>query len=290
MMTRDKKRSWKDRILTAFKARDEEALKEALGLAPATDDEGDLGDEPQRLIIEVKGAAVEAPAASTEDDEGEGGEAAPAWFTAYTTQADARFGKLEAAISKLAGGATQDEEGQGEGEGKEKKDAETVGDDGDQIDMGQTYDEEGEGAEEKKDGDKTRDSAAFVVMVRDTISRAEILAPGIRLPTIDGKVSRKQTLDRMCALRRRAFEAAMDDAENGEIVRPLLAGRSLKTTTCDAMEPLFHAASELVKRANGNVGVIARVHDHKSTDGPVSIADVNKRNREFWTAKGGLSA
>jgi hypothetical protein len=40
---------------------------------------------------------------------------------------------------------------------------------------------------------------------QDMLARAEILAPGIKLPTFDAKAKRKLTVDRMCAFKRRAL-------------------------------------------------------------------------------------
>lgn len=297
MKTRDKKRTWKDRLLTAFKARDEAALNEALAEAP-TDDEGESDGNTQRLVIEVKGPeGAKAPEGATDDKTRD--EDVPPWFKQHVESNNARFDKIEAALAKLAGG-TKDEAGAGAGGDKpvEGKVDKTPTDD-EEIDLGKTYDEAG-GGEEKGDKeekgekgestrDRTCDAATLVSRFRDTVARAEILAPGIRLPTLDGKATRKQTIDRMCALRRRALQQATEDAENGELVSPLLAGRTISAVTCDSLEPLFIAASEIVKRANSSATIIARVHDHAgSTGGPVTISDLNKRNREFWAAKGGL--
>jgi hypothetical protein len=300
MKTRDqKKRTWKDRILTAFKARDEDALAEALNEAPTTDEGEGLGGGDAHLVIELKGAKPAEGAASgapTGDEGGQaGGEEVPAWFKQHADSSNARLDKIEGVLAKILGGGTQDEfgagaEGAGAGEG-EGGDTGPLPTDDEEIDLGQAGEEDkGEKGEKgEKTRDRTCDAATLVARFRDTIARAEILAPGIKLPTLDGKATRKQTIDRMCALRRRALQAATENAETAEVVSPLLAGRTLSAVTCDSVEPLFVAASEIVKRQNSSVTTISRIHDHQGGgSAPVSIAAMNERNRKFWASKGGL--
>lgn len=292
----NQKRSWADRIKTAFKARDEAALQEAIEEAEARDEmtEGAGGSE-STLVIRVEGAA---PAATTTSDEGEGeaerreetqdeGEEAPAWFKAHVDQNNARFEKIEGALAKLSG--TADEAG-----AEEEEEGERTSDE--ELDPGLVQDEaseeEDEGGEKKGTQDsKTRDSANLSAAFQDVLSRAEILAPGIRLMTFDAKANRKLTLDRMCAMRRRALEHALKDEDTADVLKGLTGGRSpdLKKLTCDAVKVMFNAGSELVRSSNSAITSVGFVHDHAGSTKPATIADINQRNREFWQSKGGLA-
>lgn len=285
MKTRDKKRSWADRIMTAFKARDEAALEEAIAEARDEMTEGAGGEGEHKVVIEIKGpTAAEAttdeeaeekkdPVAETTDDEGE---APPAWFKKF---ADG----IESRLSKLEGGATTDADPDEE----KDEDAETTEDA--ELELGETTADEEAIAERADPAESTRDSASLATAFQDMIARAEILAPGVKLPTFDGKVTRKITRDRMCAFRRRALDKAFADEDTRQVLLPI-AGRNpdVKKLTCDAVTLLFNAGSELVKNANSAITSTGYVHDHAGGAAkPATISDINQKNRDFWRSKGG---
>lgn len=277
MKTPAKKRSTLDRLMTAFKAKDEAAFEEALSEAK---DEmttgGSEGGGEQTLVIRVE--APQAGAATADEDETEpkdkaADEEAPAWFTAHVTENNARFEKLEAALAGIKGTTDSDED---EDEGKTQ--------DEDDLDEGKTYDaDEDEGEKEAtKTQDRsrrTRDSAALETSFQDMIARAEILAPGIRIPTFDSKADPVRTRDRMCAFKRRVLVEAAQ-GEFAEQVGTVTTGRPVSKLTCDQIGMAFAGASELAKAAN-NTGSIGFVHEHKAT-APRSIAEINAANRAHW--------
>jgi hypothetical protein len=296
MKTRDQRRparTWKDRIMTAFKARDEAALTEAMEMAQdemTNGVEGEEGSEtvqgPARLVIEVKPAAD--PSAATERQEettDEETEQAPAWFSAHVEQNNARFEKIEAALSRLAGSTSDEETEEREEERTDDEEAEETEE--------RTDDEESEAPEEKNEGTRDRsrtgDSAAFADAFQDMLARAEILAPGIKLPTFDAKSTAKVTRDRMCAFKRRALVKAVEDEDTAEIIAGVTGKKpDFAKLTCDSVGVMFVAASELVKSANSTVSTVGFVHENdRSSGGALSIADLNQRNREFWKGKGG---
>lgn len=163
-----------------------------------------------------------------------------------------------------------------------------------------TNDEEGEGEGEKKDDEKgdgktkdrasTRDSSGLRGALTDAQSRAEILLPGVRLPTFDSKDPAKRTLDRLCGFRRRVLVRAYEDADTRKLMAPLLAGRKpdFNALTCDAATMMFNAASELAKASNSSV-ISGYIHDGGDTGKPATIGDINANNRKFWEGKGGLA-
>lgn len=303
MRTRDERRprrSWQDRIRRAFRARDEEALTEAMEMAEdemTNGVEGESGPDAggeHKVVIEVRGpeSAVQRQEQQGQDEVAEevqertGDEEAPAWFTAHVEQNNARFTKIEEALSKLSGAGTSDEEAE---EVEERTDDE----ESEEGEGERTDDEEAEEGEAEKGGTKDRartgDSATLSAAFQDMIARAEIIAPGIKLPTFDAKVSAKQTRDRMCAFKRRALVRAMEDDGNASLLEPVVGkGRDLSKLTCDNVGVMFTAASELVKRANSAITNTSYVHDGDRRGGlPATIADINQKNREFWKGKGG---
>ena len=117
-------------------------------------------------------------------------------------------------------------------------------------------------------------------------ARAEILAPGIQLPTHDAKADAKKVRDSLCALRRRALESALAGATTRDSVAPLLAGREIQKLTCDALHATFVGASELVRRANND----SQAKFQLSLDGAKtardmasSIKSMNDKNKAFWS-------
>lgn len=166
-------------------------------------------------------------------------------------------------------------------------------------------------AREKKDmADKAKmtgdakpfvlDAAAIPAALQDFTSRAELIVPGVRMPTLDAKGDPKVVTDSLCQQRRSVLTTAMMLPNSNAVMLPLLAGQqSLDRMTCDAINTVFVAASETIKaRNNGGAAVqlpggalpagARKVGDAVFT-GPVTPAEINARNAHFNTTvrKGG---
>jgi len=136
--------------------------------------------------------------------------------------------------------------------------------------------------------DKTEDSTALVDEFRDTMARAEILAPGITLPTFDAKAKRGSTSDILCQLRRKALTAAHATADGKAILDRLGAGKmnfNDAATTCDAIKGTFIGASELMKVANNASPIKGDITRDGKTTKPPTIAEINDRNAKFWATQ-----
>ena len=301
MKTNDKKRTWADRVRTAFKARDEEALSEAL--TEAQDEmtngvEGESGpdsDGEHRIVIEVRGpnSAVEKQEAMTDEEEvmkneeKTTDEEAPAWFSEFATSIEARLAALEGKGTADESPYEDEDETSVEEETKDELDPGVDNDENEKTE--DSYDED-EDEEEKVSGDtKTRDSRSLSGVLQDFRSRAEILVPGISLPTIDAKDPGKRTVDRICKMRRRVLQRAFENADTRRVIEPI-TGRAPKfgVMTCDAAKVMFTSASELVKRANSAVLTTGFVHDHGRGKAATPIQSMNEKNRDFWKTRGGL--
>lgn len=226
------KRTWMDRIRTAFKAKDEAALEEALEEAKTSDED--------------------------EEEEGKEKSATSDALKVILKRMDAQ----DKAIAKLV----KDSE--------EKEASETADDD------------DGEKTEDDDDEDegKTNDAVPTSAQWKDAMSRAEILAPGIRLPTFDSKATPKKMRDALCGCKRRALDSAAT-GDHGEQLRSLLSGHNVKAAACATVDALFVAASEIVKTANNANGMRKATATVKDFGGTTTIADINKRNRETWSRK-----
>jgi hypothetical protein len=173
-------------------------------------------------------------------------------------------------VAALESGKTNDSD-------EEKKDEETKDDvpaDEDNPDDTETMDAD-ESEEKKDDEKKTYDSASFKDEFQDAKARAEILAPGVKLPTFDSKADGKKTSDALCVLRRRALRASLENS-NADLVRAIVGDADVSKMTCDAAKMAFHAASELVKQKNKSAKTA-------TTDAQVVVKkDLNQIHADFW--------
>jgi len=255
-------KSVSDLLRKMFMTRDSEGFEKALS---EVNDE-DLGGEGKEIHIHV--GAPAAPGAGVADKTKDADDP--------DELAAGPLAELTAAVKGLAETVT------GIGERVAKLEAGKTADADPDDDPGADPDGETTDADPDGDPDKsmTADSATFRGEFQDTMSRAEILAPGIKLPTYDKKAAPKKTSDSLCVLRRRALRAAGEN-DNAEIVQSLMAGADLTKMTCDAVKTTFVAASEVIKQKN----MLADKAKHQQThdSGGTSWAETqNKRNADFW--------
>ncbi|MDN8067288.1 DUF2213 domain-containing protein [Burkholderia vietnamiensis] len=252
-----------DALRKAFMTRDSEAF-EKVASEMTGDEGGEGGDGQPQIHIHMPGTGADPKAgvSATGDEGAGGGEGDPLKQVLDAIQAtNGKIDALADRVTKLEGGGTQ------------------TGDDdpdpGDDPDP--TMDEDPDPKTEKTE--KTGDSTSLRDQFQDTLSRAEILAPGVRLPTFDAKAVRKKTVDAMCVLRRRALRAALDN-ENAELVKSVVGGANVASMTCDSVAAFFNAASEVVRSKNSGV-TQRRTNDSAQTE----RKDINAIHAEFWKVR-----
>lgn len=275
-----------DRIMTAFKTRDEGALveelgkvKDMLGEVISDDMPAELGGgEGGGVNVHFHGVGMpskpsaKGPMSVAQDDDdddverpmpagaatggGEGG--MPPW----AEQLMQRLETVEKAIMLLA----QEEEDE-EGEEEEPRGPEESG--GGEEMAGKVEDDaaEIEGEQKKwphgnpgtETGDRRRgrvgDSTSLASDFQEMLARAAVLAPGHRLPTFDASRSARTTVDAMCNFRRTTLARAWSTDDGREVIGRLYhpkrrADFSRDAMTCDAVTALFNGASELARGAN----------------------------------------
>lgn len=263
MATKKGAESIKDKLRKLFMTRDSEAFEKALS-EEVKDEDGPAGNVPA-IHIHMPSAEKAGAVEETKDDESEADPMAQV-MDAIKAVADS-VAAIGERVSKLESGATNDSE-------EEKKDEETKDDAEETEESEETNDSDEE--EEKKDDEKksTSDSASFRDEFQDAKARAEILAPGVKLPTFDAKADGKKTADSICVLRRRALRAALTN-DNGDLVRAITGDADVSKMDCAAAKMAFHAASELVKQKNKTVA-------RKTTDAAAEATDINKIHADFW--------
>jgi uncharacterized protein len=123
----------------------------------------------------------------------------------------------------------------------------------------------------------TGDSAAPAI--KEILARAEILAPGISIPSTDSVNANAVKTVMVNAL------AKADTTDAGkECIKPFLMGRELKTLDGRELLGVFNGAAELMRVRNNSH---ARPNSFKTNDfsKPTTPQSINEENKKFWAAK-----
>jgi hypothetical protein len=137
-----------------------------------------------------------------------------------------------------------------------------------------------------KDARKAKDSAYLSDSHQQTVSMAEIIAPGLHISTFDSKSDPKKTFDAICGLRRKALGIAAATTDGATLIMTLRGGKqltadSLTTMPCGEIRSLFLATGTAMKNARAADGAARNVASATTED--KKPEDVNERNRKFWS-------
>ena len=269
------------RIRSAF--RDAEALAlDAVGDPP----EG-AGDEGGHVHVHLHNGTTEKPAASEPDQS----QAPPA-----VDPNEARFAALESgqaaiveqlaaigdAVKALASAEAVD------------ADEDAAEDAEDAVDAEKGAAESGEKAGGDGDDNKkaaTMDSAALETSYRATLSLAEVLVPGFRMPTFDARIKRSRTIDTLCAARRKALDSAYATQDGKALVDGIHgAAPNMVAMDCAAVASLFKAAAGAKKLLNNSAatrdsGRMAKPAADRQEPGVRTLEDLNRANAAFYAQK-----
>jgi hypothetical protein len=255
MKTKDSKpkgkRTFADRIRAAFMAKDAEGAEELAKEAEAMDEEPDDED----------------------DDKGEKGSKTGDATSQLLTRILKRMDAQDAAIAALGKGKAKDSDKEKtDDEDEDDPDKKKTGDDGDLTDPNTAG---------------TLSQADVVLYTGDTAasipSRAEILAPGIKLPTFDAKITTKDRAASLCKCQRKALDVAYQTDVGKAAIAPFLGGLTADFEKLPAalINAAFMGASELIKAQNNG-----RTHDGvaktKDFGKPRTAAEINAANRKYW--------
>ncbi len=131
---------------------------------------------------------------------------------------------------------------------------------------------------------RARDSACLEESFQDALSKAEVLVPGLRLPTFDRSASPLRTAQAIFGLRRTTLDLAYSRPETRGLIEAALSGRALDTRNMRVGEVRVLFNSIAASAAAGN--------NSRATDTTVglkiggsrirSLADINTVNREHF--------
>ena len=87
------------------------------------------------------------------------------------------------------------------------------------------------------------------------LSQAEILKPGVALPTYDSGTPAKRTVEAMCNFKRKTLDEAKATDRGGSAIRAVVGDDAAKSFTdrsytCDAVNYIFNSAATLIANEN----------------------------------------
>lgn len=121
--------------------------------------------------------------------------------------------------------------------------------------------------------------------LQDLRSRAEILAPGLKLPTLDS--ASKDIAKVANTAKRNALKQAYATVDGLKAIGPFVGGANADIDALPAytIDAAFVGASELIKQQNNLKGVRTGVTTKDFGRAAPTPSDINAKNRAFWSKK-----
>lgn len=271
-----------DLLTTAFKARDDKQFAKGLAVLDALDAEAPpVSENKEGTSVHLHLGSPSIPEPAKEDPK----DAMPPWFAEHAKASTDRWAKDDEWRSGIDGwrkgvdefmkGGKNDAAGNHEIEGELELEAPP--------------------GTALNDAKGATDSRFLADSFQETCEGAEILAPGIRLPTLDRAAAPGVTFKAVCGLRRQALDQAMASAATRPLVEQLTGGRPIdtKTASCRDVRSVFRGVVALRKQANrdksavvsGGVVVNAEARN-VANGGPRTLAELNAMNAKHYEDKG----
>ena len=267
-----------DALTKAFKARDDKAFEQALGAAAIVvkdEDEHAMKTEggSHEIHLHLEGGGnknEEEPPPRKEDPMDE----APPWFKKFGEEHDSRWKDMDnwrKGVDAFMKGGARDAEGEKEVEGE--------------------LEEEAPPGTALNDARGAKDSAYLADSFHETVAGAEVLAPGIALPTLDRSARPGVTFKDICGLRRKALDHAAAQRETREMLEAVTNGRMIDTkkASCRDVRNVFRGVVALKRAANargtGANDAGRSTVGSTSVGGFKSLAELNAANAAAY-AKG----
>ncbi|HEP6427744.1 DUF2213 domain-containing protein [Burkholderia cenocepacia] len=251
MKTKDSKPqrrpAWLDRLMKSMKAKDEAGVEEALKEGQEAMDEESEEERERREAGEREGRTGDTAA-----------------ILKTLRSLDRRMARIEA----------RDAERERETEDDDEEDDETDETTDTVIEAEPSRRVSEEGVELY-----TGDSARLIA------ARAEILAPGVKLPTLDG-LKTKDRAAALCKCQRRALDQAYETDAGRAAIAPFLGRRApdFDTMPAPVVDAIFTGAAELM-RVKNNAGSSSGKVSTRDFGKVKTIADINEQNRKFWAGQ-----
>ncbi len=131
---------------------------------------------------------------------------------------------------------------------------------------------------------KAKDSMYLADSFQETVAGAEILVPGIRIPTFDKASKPGDSLTAICKFRRTALDLCYATTDGKALIetangKPM----DLAPMKCNQVRSLFHSVVAAKKAANNKGSTTdTTTNTHGMTGPAISLAEINQRNAKFW--------
>jgi hypothetical protein len=134
------------------------------------------------------------------------------------------------------------------------------------------------------------DSFNMETVWQETMAKGEVIVPGIRVPTFDGRVNPTITARRLCSFRKQTMDAAIRDENLKGLIESLTSLKTpdqVRNMGCASMKMAFDVTAGAIGGSRNNNVMRASVGDGASRPaqgqrGSPSIAELQRRNREAW--------
>jgi hypothetical protein len=281
------KTTFKDRIRKAFRAKDQDELETVLEAIEEAADDGTLVGETH-IHIHPDGGDDDGENGNGEngngdkslrvvgDQEGEEGTD----LAERLASCERTVAEIQARLSALEG--TGDKK-----TGDKIVDSKAKDEDPDEDVTEETSDSA------KADAAKVTDSRYMEESVQATMAAAEVLAPGISFPTFDRATKPRDTVSGLTGLRKKALSIASSSTAGAAMLaelrgdRPLTAEALNRLSVKDTRNLFFSAAAQM-KAMNRTATQFDGGNNFVRTAdaaGPLTIKQMNERNREFWSKR-----
>lgn len=256
-----KRRTVWDRIRTAIKANDSEAIEEAIEEAQESlqprDEEAETSSRPVEVHVHnyPQKADEDEKEPEVTDEAAEGDPMAE--IAKFREEIAPVLTAIVERLDRLEAGEKAEAEANGMAEDEDMPEDET----------------------EDEEEDTTTDSGEVALAWRDAIAGAEIIAPGMKAPTFDTRDSSAPKA--LCVFRRKALDRASRSDEGRAAIAKVVPGKwNPKGMTCDAVQIAFANVVEHVRAANNSS--MFRQISRPAEDKPFDMRQVN---RDFWASR-----
>lgn len=245
-------KSFIDRLVTAWKTKDEKAFNEAM--EEAKEKVGDADESgvptsangvPEVHIHNHMGPGPAGATTTTDDAEpGAGEEELPEYFKKHVERNNAQFGEVRDGMKKLG-------DQMAECMGAMKGSGGTVDADPNEKIADELAEEAPEGVT-KDAAKKSRDSVNLEHSFGLMISDSEVILPGVSIPVFTRDAAPSVTYPSMCKHRRTVLELAYVQPTTRGIIDEVLAGKSfdLQGMTCTKVRDMFSSVATARRAAN----------------------------------------
>ena len=274
----------RERIKNAFKQKDEGALTAVLDELPEEEKEKDGVTLHTHVHVhddDMRDDKKKGRDAEKEDEEEEEKEEKKKTTDARLKKVEDDVKSMKDDVKAIKDRVMKDADEEEEEEEKEKKDKAK---DNEKIE-GSLEEEAPPGTGDR--ARKAHDSAYLEDSFQETVALAEVIAPGVGIPTFDMKAEPKKTYDAICKFRRSVLDLAYGQPETRVFMDEVLGGHELSALPCGKVRDVFRSVGAFKKRANNDQhrgGSLDASSWSSGTFGSIRTpADLNKRMSEIYS-------